>query len=93
MATSSGVHYSVAQKMELLPPDKTAAASLQETLDASKEAREEMRVMNRASTNPLWQRGGTDAPKGGKGKEGKGKKGKQKGKGEGEKGGGADGKK
>ena len=64
--------------MELVPPDKTAAASLQETMDASKEAREEQKVMSRASQNPGWQRSYPEAPKGGKGKDGKGKKGKNK---------------
>ena len=92
MATSSGVHYSVAQKMELIPPEKTAAASLQETIDASKEAREEQKVMSKASQNPGWQRSYQEAPKGGKGKDGKGKKGKNKdGKGrDGDKGGGGE---
>ena len=79
LSTHSGVHYSIAQKLEIIPADKTNPASLEETQEAARLAREESRVLSRASKPPSWSTSyGGEPFKGGKGKDGKGKKGKSK---------------
>ena len=78
LATASGVHFSIAQKMEVVPQDRTAPASLLETREATKAHQDEERALQRASKRPQWQGSPSEAPKGGKGKDGKGKKGKGK---------------
>ena len=78
LAAASGVHFTVAQKMEVLPPEKVAAASLQETQEAARQAREEEKTMAKAAKRPTWGNPPADQGKGGKGKDGKGKKGKNK---------------
>lgn len=96
-STQSGVHYSVSQRLELLPYDRTVPASLQETQAAAKAAEQEDRVLQRASKSlrPWGTQSGQESWKGGKGKEGKGKKGKSKEsrKGDEQKGGATEGKK
>ena len=79
MSSNAGIHFTVSQKLELLPPDRTQAASLEETQEAAKAAREEEKILSRASQNPRWKtQGPAEQNKGGKGKDGKGKKGKGK---------------
>ena len=78
LATASGIHYTVAQKLEVLPTDRIPAASMTETNEAAKAAKEEERVFNRAARKPLWQSNPSESSKGGKGKDGKNKKGKGK---------------
>eukprot|EP00438_Fugacium_kawagutii_P036603 Skav217813 [mRNA] locus=scaffold889:84557:88259:+ [translate_table: standard] len=79
-STQSGIHYSISQRLELLPVDRAIPASLQETQAAARAAEMEDRVMHRASR--VYRPWGSNAPqdpgRGGKGKEGKGKKGKTK---------------
>ena len=81
MSTHTGIHFSIAQKLEIVPAERTLPASLTETQEAARAAREEERVLQRAARPARWQNNyPPDAPKGGKGKDGKGKKGKDKGK-------------
>lgn len=77
-STQSGIHYSISQKMELLPQERSNPASLEETQEAAKSARQEELVYSKASRAPrLWGTPSSgEAAKGGKGKDGKGKKGK-----------------
>lgn len=77
-STNSGIHYQVSQKLELLPQEKANPASLEETQEAAKSARQEEMVYAKASKAPRqWGANqGGEPPRGGKGKEGKGKKGK-----------------
>eukprot|EP00435_Cladocopium_sp_Y103_P069029 s30_g32.t1 len=79
-SSGSGVHYTISQRMEILPAEKTLPASLNETQEAAKAAREEEKVYSLAARNSRgWiPGGGKEGPKEGKGKEGKGKKGKGK---------------
>jgi hypothetical protein len=78
LATASGVHFSIAQKMEVVPLDRTAPASLLETREATRAHLDEERALQRASKRPQWHGSPSETPKGGKGKDGKGKKGKGK---------------
>ena len=78
LATASGVHFSIAQKMEVVPLDRTAPASLLETREATRAHLDEERALQRASERPQWHGSPSETPKGGKGKDGKGKKGKGK---------------
>lgn len=77
-STHSGVHYSISQKLELLPQERSNPASLEETQEAAKAARQEELVYSKASRAPKpWGTSqGSEQSKGGKGKDGKGKKGK-----------------
>ena len=96
LSSHSGVHFTVAQKLEVVPPDRSAPASLEETQEAARAAREEARTFQRAAKSQPWQGSlPSESGKGGKGKESKGKKGNGKeGKSrEGEKGGHSEGKK
>eukprot|EP00438_Fugacium_kawagutii_P000699 Skav220040 [mRNA] locus=scaffold2981:259455:271618:+ [translate_table: standard] len=79
-ASNSGIHYTVAPRLELLPHDRQAPASLEETQEAARAVRQEELVMQRAAKagRPWGSPPSTDFNKGGKGKEGKGKKGKAK---------------
>ena len=71
--------HSGAEKLEVIPPDRTAAASLEETHEAARRAREEAKVFAKASKRPDWNPNPSEGSKGpGKGKDGKGKKGKSK---------------
>ena len=78
LATASGVHFSIAQKMKVVPLDRTAPASLLETREATRAHQDEERALQRASKRPQWHGSPSETPKGGKGKDGKGKKGKGK---------------
>ena len=92
---AGGVHFSVAQKLEILPAEKVNPASLEETQQAAQAARREEKVFGQANRGPRpWQPssfGGEPGGQGrGRGSGGKGKKGKgkdQKGKEDGNKGG------
>ena len=79
---SSGVHFSIAQKLELLPAEKTNPASLEETQEAARAARQEDKVFAQASkpSKPWGNSSFSWEPQGGKakGKDGKNKKGKGK---------------
>lgn len=77
-STQSGVHFTISQRMELLPVDRAIPASLQETQAAARAAEQEDRVLHRASKQykPWGTPNMTEAGRGGKGKDGKGKKGK-----------------
>eukprot|EP00438_Fugacium_kawagutii_P019800 Skav234937 [mRNA] locus=scaffold2677:152512:155029:- [translate_table: standard] len=79
-STQSGVHYSISQRLELLPHDRAIPASLQETQAAARAAEQEDKVLHRASKpyRPWGAQGYQEPNKGGKGKDGKGKKGKNK---------------
>lgn len=80
LSSNSGIHYSVSQRMELLPQDRAVPASLEETQEAARAVRQEELVMNRASKGGrTWgSPGASENSKGGKGKDGKGKKGRGK---------------
>lgn len=79
LSTNSGIHFSVSQRLELLPHDRQVPASLEETQEAAKAAKAEEQVMARASKGGRpWGSNASENPKGGKGREGKGKKGKSK---------------
>lgn len=77
-STQSGIHYSISQRLELLPHDRAVPASLQETQAAARAAEQEDRVLHRASKSlrPWGSTYHQESGKGGKGKDGKGKKGK-----------------
>lgn len=83
-AIASGVHYTIANRMELLPQEKTMAASSAETLEAAKRVSQEEKLIQKTSKPPPkpWEnreqtKGGGKNSKGkfdkGKAKEGKGK--------------------
>ena len=78
-STQSGVHYSISQKMELLPVDKNLPAALEETQAAAEAWKKEERVYKAAKGGGSWTGSqGSEQPKG-KGKNDKGgKKGKGK---------------
>ena len=78
----NGVHYSIAQRMELLPSERGMIASAAETHEAARRAREEEKVMQKAARGGFRSaEGGTDSGSygiglgKGKGKRGKGDKG------------------
>lgn len=87
-AVSNGVHWSVANRLELLTSDKTMMASGAETLEAARRASAEEKLLQRASKpsgkggEREQQAGGKSSGKGSKGKQEKGKFKEAKGKGD-----------
>ena len=74
---ATGVHFSIANKVELIGSDRSYAAAPSETLDAARRAAAEEKLVQKTSKGATrWD---NPPPKGdGKGKKGDGKKGKQK---------------
>ena len=85
LSTGSGIHYSISQRMELLPQDILMPASLDEAQQAAKAAREEQKAWGNPQGQRSWSsnaggnEGGKSKGKGDKGKKGKTKDGKPKG--------------
>lgn len=78
-AVASGVHYSIANRMELLPQEKTLAASSAETLEAAKQVSQEEKLLQKTTKPPQRPWENREGPKGGgKNNKGKSDKGKAK---------------
>lgn len=71
-AVAGGIHYSVANRMELLAPEKSMATSSAETLEAARRVSQEEKLLHKASKpgGKPWE---SSYPSKGGGKQGKGK--------------------
>ena len=70
---ATGSHYSIAQRLELLPREEEVLAGRLEAKEAAREAREDYKARAATQRTPFDPKGKGDLNKGGKGKDSKGK--------------------